>query len=132
MNFHFPQLSIRICFLLMLNISFVFSTSGLGMNPEYEDLLDLGSESSSPKERKRLKRKSAINNTQFMGYQAVNESLQWLRTKLSGTVITPHMNLQIVDKMDNSQPSSYCRYDKTMEKVQRLNGFGSEEINHLL
>jgi hypothetical protein len=64
-------------------------------------------------------------NTQFMGYQAVSESLQWLRKKLSGTVITPHINLQIVDKMDNPQPSSCRRYDETMEKVQRLNGFGS-------
>ena len=69
-----------------------------------------------------------------MGYQAVSESLQWLRTKLSDTVKTPHMTPLVieVDEMDNPQPSSYCRYDKTMEKVQRLNGFGSEEINHLL
>ena len=29
---------------------------------------------------------------QFLGYQAVNESLLWLRTKLSGMVITPRMN----------------------------------------
>jgi len=28
---------------------------------------------------------------QFLGYQAVNESLQWLRKKNSGMVITPRM-----------------------------------------
>jgi hypothetical protein len=90
---------------------------------------------------KELKHKSAVNvfrfnkiNTQFMGYQAVSESLRWLRTKISDMVKTPHMSSHVikVNEMDNPQPSSYCRYDKTMEKVQRLNGFGSEEINHLL
>lgn len=48
-------------------------------------------------------------NKNFMGYQAVNESLQWLRNKTSGMVTMPHMNINPCDKdiyeMDNSQPS---------------------------
>lgn len=79
-------------------------------------------------------------NTQFIGYQTVNESLQWLRTKTSDMVKMPHMISPKtyfgstfakggMNEMDNPQPSSYRRNDETMEKVQRLNGFGSEEIN---
>ena len=43
-----------------------------------------------------------------VGYQAVSESLQWLRTKISDTVKMPHMSPLIikVDEMDNPQPSS--------------------------
>jgi len=48
-------------------------------------------------------------NKNFMGYQAVNESLQWLRNKTSGMVTMPHMIINPCDKdiyeMDNSQPS---------------------------
>lgn len=61
MNFHFLQLNIRICFLLILSISFVFNASVWGM--EDENLLDLSSDSPSPKELKRLKRKSEIDST---------------------------------------------------------------------
>ncbi len=32
---------------------------------------------------------------------------------------------------DNPHPSSYVRYSKDMEKVQRLNVSGDEEINYL-
>jgi len=43
------------------------------------------------------------------GYQAVNESLQWLRKTTSGMVKTPHMkicpNNQDKFEMDNPQPS---------------------------
>lgn len=49
---------------------------------------------------------------QFMGYQAVNESLQWLRNKTSGMVKIPHMideSFLIKEKshleIDNPQPS---------------------------
>ena len=48
-------------------------------------------------------------NKQFMGYQAANESLQWLRKTTSGMVKMPHMNIYLYNKdkyeMDNSQPS---------------------------
>lgn len=48
-----------------------------------------------------------ITNKDFIGYQAVNESLQWLRTKTSGTVIMPRMNLlTIANEIDNPQQSS--------------------------
>jgi hypothetical protein len=47
-----------------------------------------------------------IKYNNFIGYQAVNESLQWLRKKTSGMVKKPRM---IVYKnkleMDNPQPS---------------------------
>jgi hypothetical protein len=43
------------------------------------------------------------------GYQAVNESLQWLRKKTSGMVKMPHMKICPNDQdkfeMDNPQPS---------------------------
>lgn len=44
----------------------------------------------------------------FLGYQALNESLKWLRTKTSGMVKSPHMkwfNFKPTE-MDNPQPSS--------------------------
>ena len=44
-------------------------------------------------------------NKQFMGYQAVNESLQWLRINASGMVKIPHINSLKVNKIDNPQPS---------------------------
>ena len=77
---------------------------------------------------------------QYMGYQAVNESLQWLRKTNSGMVKRSRMKIDLSKRkdhketlvsleMDNPQPSSYGRNDKTMEKVQRLNGFGSERFN---
>jgi hypothetical protein len=72
-------------------------------------------------------------HTQFMGYQTVSESLQWLRIELRYGKNAPHSDTaKVVSKTDNPQPSSYIRYDKNMEKVQRLNGYGSEKINHLL
>jgi len=66
---------------------------------------------------------------QFLGYQAVNESLQWLRMELRYGKNPPHEDVQ-TSEIGNPQPSSYVRYDKDMEKVQRLNGGGSECTNH--
>lgn len=45
---------------------------------------------------------------QFVGYQAVNESLQWLRNNYSGMVKMPHMKLHnnLCNEMDNPHPSS--------------------------
>jgi hypothetical protein len=44
-----------------------------------------------------------------MGYQAVSESLQWLRKTTSGMVKTQHMKFShlnnVGNEMDNSQPS---------------------------
>jgi hypothetical protein len=75
-------------------------------------------------------------------YQIVSESLRWLRKTNSGMVKMSRMknnsfikNYEEIDislEMDNPQPSSYGRNDKTMEKVQRLNGFGSEMSNQHL
>lgn len=67
----------------------------------------------------------------FLGYQAVNESLQWLRRELRYGKNSPYDLDYMSNEIDNPQPSSYDQYDKIKEKVQRLNGFGSEEINHL-
>jgi hypothetical protein len=40
------------------------------------------------------------------GYQAVNESLQWLRIKTSGMVKMPHMILsEMTNETDDPQPS---------------------------
>ena len=70
------------------------------------------------------------SNKQFLGYQAVNESLQWLRSKLRyGN--NPSYADTIVSKIGNPQPSSYVHSDKNMEKVQRLNGDGSEDSNQI-
>jgi hypothetical protein len=74
---------------------------------------------------------SKYNN--YLGYQIVSESLQWLRRELRYGKNSPYDKETIVPfEIDNPQPSSCNHYDKIMEKVQRLNGFGSEEINHLL
>lgn len=72
-------------------------------------------------------------NKQFLGYQAVSESLQWLRKTLRyGKNATYDTQLINCVETDNPQPSSLPHNDKSMEKVQRLNGIGLEEINHLL
>jgi hypothetical protein len=48
---------------------------------------------------------NAINKN-FIGYQAVNESLQWLRIKTSGMVKMPHMILsEMTNETDDPQPS---------------------------
>ena len=45
-------------------------------------------------------------NKDFIGYQAVNESLQWLRKTLSGMVKMPRMIVyENKLEMDNPQPS---------------------------
>ncbi len=69
----------------------------------------------------------------FLGYQILNESLKWLRDNdlRYGKNASYNLEFNNSNKIDNPQPSSYGHNDKTMEKVQRLNGFGSEEINHL-
>jgi len=69
-------------------------------------------------------------NRQFLGYQAVNKSLQWLRVELRYGNNAPHEDAT-ASEIGNPQPSSYVRYDKDMEKVQRLNGDGSECANHV-
>jgi hypothetical protein len=76
-------------------------------------------------------------------YQIISESLWWLRKTNSGMVKMSRMKNDSFERkdhketlvsleMDNPQPSSYGRNDKTMEKVQRLNGFGSEMSNQHL
>lgn len=48
---------------------------------------------------------NTINNN-FIGYQAVSESLQWLRIKTSDMVKMPHMiSSKTTNEMDNPQPS---------------------------
>lgn len=45
-------------------------------------------------------------NKEFIGYQAVSESLQWLRIKNSGMVKMPHMiSSFMMNETDNPQPS---------------------------
>jgi len=69
----------------------------------------------------------------YLGYQTLNESLKWLRCELRYGKNSPYDKETLVPfEIDNPQPSSCNHYDKIMEKVQRLNGFGSEETNHLL
>lgn len=66
----------------------------------------------------------------FLGYQAVNESLQWLRVALRYGNNPPYEDTRIsVSEIGNPQPSLYVHYDKDMRKVQRLNGDGSERLN---
>lgn len=43
---------------------------------------------------------------QFLGYQAVNESLSWLRVELRNGKNAPYNDTNIVSEMDNPQPSS--------------------------
>jgi hypothetical protein len=64
----------------------------------------------------------------FLGYQTVNESLQWLRVELRYGKNPPYDEAN-ASEMDNPQPSSYVRYDKDKEKVQRLDDRGSECAN---
>ena len=70
------------------------------------------------------------HNKQFLGYQAVNESLQWLRSKLRYGNNPPYEDTRTsVSEIGNPQPSLYVHHDKDMRKVQRLNGDGSERLN---
>jgi hypothetical protein len=80
---------------------------------------------------KAYKRNCEFNKkyNQFLGYQAVNESLQWLRMELRYGKNPPHEDVQ-TSEIGNPQPSSCVQHDKDMEKVQRLNGGGSECTNH--
>lgn len=64
---------------------------------------------------------------QFLGYQTVNESLRWLRVELRYGK-NPSYDETNVSEMDNQQPSSYVRYDKDMEKVQRVDDHGLEGL----
>ncbi len=61
-----------------------------------------------------------LHKSNFIGYQSIRESLCWLREKLR------YGENPTDTTIGNQQPSSYSRYDKAMEKVQRLDGFGSE------
>jgi hypothetical protein len=71
-------------------------------------------------------------NRKGVCYQALNESLMWLRTKNSGMVIMPHMKqTNKFAEIDNPHPSTSARNDLSVVKVQRLNGIGSEECNQL-
>jgi hypothetical protein len=78
-----------------------------------------------------INRFNKINN-QFLGYEAINESLLWLRLELRYRKNPPYEEAQkTASKMDNQQPSLYVRHDKDMRKVQRLDGNGSEKSNQL-
>ncbi len=66
-----------------------------------------------------------------MGYQTVNESLQWLRSKLRYGNNPPYEDVKYASEIGNPQPNSYVQYDKDMEEVQRLNGDGSENSNQI-
>ncbi len=67
-----------------------------------------------------------------VGYQALDESLMWLRKKLRyGKNATYDEENKKSSEIDNPQPSIYVHNDKNMMKVQRLNGIGSEEFNQL-
>ena len=69
---------------------------------------------------------------EFLGYQALNESLMWLRKKLRyGKNATYDKEIKKSLEIDNPQPSIYVHNDENMMKVQRLNGIGSEEFNQL-
>lgn len=69
---------------------------------------------------------------EFLGYQALDESLMWLRKKLRyGKNATYDKENQKSLEIDNPQPSIYVHNDENMMKVQRLNGIGSEEFNQL-
>ncbi len=69
---------------------------------------------------------------EFLGYQALNESLMWLRTKNSGMVTMPHMKRNTnFSEIDNPHPSTSASIDNGVVKVQRLNGIGSEEYYQL-
>ena len=46
-----------------------------------------------------------------------------------GTQVMTDLYGKNVEELDNPQPSSYVRYDKNMEKVQRLYGGGLDESN---
>ena len=66
------------------------------------------------------------------GYQALDESLMWLRKKLRyGKNATYDKENKKSLEIDNPQPSIYVHNDENMMKVQRLNGIGSEEFNQL-
>ena len=67
----------------------------------------------------------------LLGYQIARESLQWLRLELRYGK-NPTDKDAIASEIGNPQPSLYVHYDKDMRKVQRLNGYGSEESNPLL
>ena len=70
---------------------------------------------------------------EFLGYQALDESLMWLRKKLRyGKNATYDKENKKSLEIDNPQPSIYVHNDENMMKVQRLNGIGSEEFNQLL
>ena len=74
--------------------------------------------------------KENCGQIQFLGYQAVNESLQWLRVALRYGKNPPYEDTRTsVSEIGNPQPSLYVHYDKDMRKVQRLNGDGSERLN---
>lgn len=69
---------------------------------------------------------------EFLGYQALRESLMWLRYELRYGNNATYDEDQKSSEIGNPHPSAYSRYDKTMAKVQRLNGNGSEKSNQLL
>lgn len=70
-------------------------------------------------------------NTQFLGYQVVNESLRWLRVELRYGNNPSYKDVKDASEIGNPQPNSYVQYDKDMEEVQRLNGDGSENSNQI-
>lgn len=68
---------------------------------------------------------------EFLGYQALRESIMWLRYELRYGNNATYDEDQKSSEIDNPHPSLYGRNDKTMRKVQRLNGNGSEKSNQL-
>lgn len=63
------------------------------------------------------------------GYQLVVETQQGLRVELRYGKNPSYEDVQ-TSEIGNPQPSSYVRYDKDMEKVQRLDDSGFERTNH--
>jgi hypothetical protein len=72
-------------------------------------------------------------NKDFLGYQTVKETLQWLKKKdfRYGKNALYDIACNNAIEMDNPQPSPYVRYDKDMGKAQRLDDSGSEKSNQL-
>jgi hypothetical protein len=67
-----------------------------------------------------------------LGYQAIRESLLWLKKKdFRYGKNSPYDGVN-TPEIGNPQPSSYVRYDKDMEKAQRLDDSGLERTNHPL
>jgi hypothetical protein len=63
-------------------------------------------------------------HTQFLGYQTVSKSLQWLRNELRYGKNAPYEIDANQSKLAIRSQAPNLANDKSMEKVQRLNSFG--------